>query len=121
MRRINSFTIARPLFRSTIRSLSNILVLNCGSSSIKYKVIDSKNKLILDQNSVERLTQSNYEGNMKTVLDAIKSTEITISAVGHRWVNGGDKYSSPVVISDKVEEDLTRTLPLAPYVHIIVM
>ncbi|MBE6047469.1 MAG: acetate kinase [Clostridium sp.] len=119
----------------------NILVINCGSSSLKYQLIDMEKENTMAQGLVERigLTGSSIaqkvNGNkhkievdmkdhkeaMKQVLDllvdgeygVIKSLD-EISAVGHRVVHGGERYLKSVVVDDKVMEDLKECVKLAP-------
>lgn len=118
-----------------------ILVINCGSSSLKYQLIDMANEGVLAQGLVERigidgiLTQK-VEGRdkyvvetdlkdhqiaidlvLKTLVDekqgVIKSMD-EISAVGHRVVHGGEKYSKSVLVNDEVLENLEDLVKLAP-------
>jgi len=119
-----------------------ILVINCGSSSLKYQLMDMENENPLSTGLVERigiegskLTQK-VEGREKYVLTApmknhkvaiahvietllddvqgvIKSMD-EIGAVGHRVVHGGEKYSSSVIINDEVMKDLEEFAVLAP-------
>ncbi|MBE6054479.1 MAG: acetate kinase [Clostridium sartagoforme] len=118
------------------------LVINCGSSSLKYQLIDMNTETSLVQGLVERigidgsiLTQkvegrekyiikeemANHKDAIKYVLDAlvdddngvIKSMN-EISAVGHRVVHGGEKYSHSVIIDDNVLESIKDCISLAP-------
>lgn len=118
-----------------------ILVINCGSSSLKYQLIDMSNNGVLAQGLVERigidgiLTQK-VDGRekyvvetdlkdhqiaidlvLKTLIDekqgVIKSMD-EISAVGHRVVHGGEKYSESVLVTDEVLENLQELIKLAP-------
>ena len=118
-----------------------ILVINCGSSSLKYQLIDMNDNNVLAQGLVERigidgiLTQK-VEGRdkyvvetdlkdhqvaidlvLKTLVDekqgVIKSMD-EISAVGHRVVHGGEKYSKSVLVNDEVLENLEDLVKLAP-------
>ena len=119
-----------------------VLVINCGSSSLKYQLIDMTNEQALAQGLVERigiegsiLTQK-VEGKEKYVVETplkdhqdaielvlkslvdethgvIKSMD-EISAVGHRVVHGGEKYATSVVINDEVLENLQDFVKLAP-------
>jgi acetate kinase len=119
-----------------------ILVINCGSSSLKYQLMDMENENPLSTGLVERigiegskLTQK-VEGRDKyvlatpmknhkiaiahvieTLLDdvqgVIKSAD-EIGAVGHRVVHGGEKYSASVIINDEVMKDLEEFSVLAP-------
>jgi acetate kinase len=119
-----------------------VLVINCGSSSLKYQLIDMDNEHALANGLVERigiegsvLTQR-VDGREKYVLtvpmkdhkDAIKHVLDTltdgvngviasmdeIGAVGHRVVHGGEKYADSVVIDDEVMKDLVDFSELAP-------
>ena len=120
-----------------------ILVLNCGSSSLKYQLIDMENEAVLCKGLVERigiegsiLTQKKdgVEGKyvkeqpMKDHQDAIKlvlegvldatyggvKEMAEINAVGHRVVHGGEKFASSVVVTDEVIEALKGCNDLAP-------
>ncbi|MDU5107543.1 MULTISPECIES: acetate kinase [unclassified Clostridium] len=118
------------------------LVINCGSSSLKYQLIDMETETSLVQGLVERigidgsiLTQKvegrekyiikedmkDHKAAIKHVLNAlvdekngvIKSMD-EISAVGHRVVHGGEKYSHSVIIDDNVLESIRDCISLAP-------
>lgn len=119
-----------------------ILVLNCGSSSIKYKLYNMDDESVLAQGGVERIgidnafikvTLPSGEKKMimhdmpdhkegvnfvfKTLLDpeigAIKSLE-EIDAVGHRVVQGGDKFNQSVIVDKSVEDGIEELCDLAP-------
>lgn len=118
------------------------LVINCGSSSLKYQLIDMETENSLVQGLVERigidgsiLTQKvegkekyiikedmpNHKAAIGHVLSAlvdedngvIKSMD-EIGAVGHRVVHGGEKYSHSVIIDDNVLESIKDCISLAP-------
>ena len=118
------------------------LVINCGSSSLKYQLIDMVNEEALAQGLVERigiegsvLTQKvegkdkyivkeemkDHKDAIRLVLEAlvdenngvIKSMD-EISAVGHRVVHGGEKYKESVVINDEVKANIEECFKLAP-------
>jgi acetate kinase len=118
------------------------LVINCGSSSLKYQLIDMETENSLVQGLVERigiegsiLTQKvegkdkyiikeampNHKAAIRLVLEAlvneghgvIKSMD-EISAVGHRVVHGGEKYSHSVIINDTVLDSIRECISLAP-------
>ena len=120
----------------------NILVINCGSSSLKYQLINMQNQEVLAKGLVERigiegsvLTQkvegrdkyiveqpmNSHKDAIRLVLDAlvdskngvIKSMD-EISAVGHRVVHGGEKYANSVLINDEVMAYLEECIKLAP-------
>ena len=117
-----------------------VLVINCGSSSLKYQLIDMVNEEALAQGLVERigiegsvLTQK-VEGKDKYIVkeemkdhkDAIRlvlealvdktngviSSMEEINAVGHRVVHGGEKYKESVVINDEVKANIEECFKL---------
>ncbi|MBC8062623.1 MAG: acetate kinase [Clostridiaceae bacterium] len=119
-----------------------ILVINCGSSSLKYQLMDMDNEYALAKGIVERigiegsiLTQKvegrekyiikvpmeTHKNAIKLVLEAlvdetngvIKSMD-EIGAVGHRVVHGGEFYSESVIIDEKVMENIKACVKLAP-------
>lgn len=119
-----------------------VLVLNCGSSSIKYKLYDMNGqkelasggiekiglpdsflKFTLSDGSKQVITQEIKEHTagieliLKTLTDAkygvIKSLD-QIDAVGHRVVHGGDKFCSSVVINQEVIDKIEECVDLAP-------
>ena len=119
-----------------------VLVINCGSSSLKYQLIDMNTEESLVSGLVERigiegsvLTQKvegkdkyiikedmkNHKDAIKLVLEALTNKEQAvinsmdeISAVGHRVVHGGEKYSDSVLIDEEVIESIKDCIPLAP-------
>lgn len=119
-----------------------ILVLNCGSSSIKYKLYDMDNESVLAQGGVERIgldeafikvkldnsdkrtimadLPTHKEGValvFKCLLDkeigALKSLD-EIDAVGHRIVQGGDKFNESCIVTPEVEAGIDELCDLAP-------
>ena len=96
------------------RHASNILVLNCGSSSIKYKVINVETATTHLRGNLDRLAAKDYDPAVKSILCDIQDSNIEVSAVGHRWVNGGERFRDSVVISPTIEQDLNDLISLAP-------
>lgn len=118
------------------------LVINCGSSSLKYQLIDMKTEESLVQGLVERigiqgsvLTQKadgkdkyvinteikDHKDAIKLVLEALVdkvhgviASMDEILAIGHRVVHGGEKYSKSVLITDEVLESIKDCIVLAP-------
>ena len=119
-----------------------VLVLNCGSSSIKYKLYNMDNETVLAQGGVERIGLDNAfikvkltNGEKKQIMadlpthkegvslvfkclldpefGAIKDLK-EIDAVGHRIVQGGDKYNKSVIVDKQVEQDIEELCDLAP-------
>lgn len=119
-----------------------ILVLNCGSSSVKYKLIDTADEKVLAEGGVEKiglpdgflkykqkdgnkaikeLGMTDHKGAVKAVLDiltdpkdgCIKSYS-EIDAVGHRVVHGGEKFAKSVLLTDEVLQQVKDCYDLAP-------
>ncbi|WP_374713625.1 acetate/propionate family kinase [Symbiobacterium terraclitae] len=118
-----------------------ILVLNCGSSSIKYQLLDMETESVLAIGKVERVGMEDaifeYKGSgekvkeIGTILDhtagvrkvlkaltdpehgVIKNPE-EIAAVGHRVVHGGEAFVRSVIIDDQVKRTLRELFDLAP-------
>lgn len=118
-----------------------ILVINAGSSSLKYQLLDSETHDVLAKGLCERIGidgcvkhtpsgKDDYKADIalpthaeaiKTVLElltspaygVIKSVD-EINAVGHRVVHGGEKFSGSVLINDEVMKTLEDCIPLAP-------
>ncbi|WP_297136681.1 acetate/propionate family kinase [Terrisporobacter sp.] len=120
-----------------------VLVLNCGSSSLKYQLIDMENEAVLCVGLVERIgiegsilkqekdgvegkyiveqSMKNHEEAIKLVLDAVVDPTYggvkdikEVEAVGHRVVHAGEKFATSVVINDEVEAALKECIDLAP-------
>ena len=119
-----------------------VLVINCGSSSLKYQLIDMTTEESLAQGLVERigiegsvLTQkvegrdkyivkqpmADHKDAIKLVLEALVdekngviSSMDEISAVGHRVVHGGEKYNKSVIIDAEVKAYIEECFKLAP-------
>ena len=120
----------------------DILVINCGSSSLKYQLIDMEGEKVLAKGLVERIgiegsrikhepinaekvvieePIQDHKKALKMVVEAIVSKEHgviesmnQITAVGHRVVHGGEDFSKSVIITDKVMEALEKNIELAP-------
>ncbi|MDR2057192.1 MAG: acetate kinase [Dysgonamonadaceae bacterium] len=119
-----------------------ILVLNCGSSSIKYKLLDMASHAVLAQGGIEKigltgsflkLTLPNgdkvvlegeileHQTGIEYILGVITSKKYgciqsltEIDAVGHRVVHGGEKFNSSVVINEEVIQKIIECIDLAP-------
>lgn len=92
-----------------------ILVLNSGSSSIKYKLFDiSKHgEKLLDKGLTERIGEKipSHKEALKIILDKLGSK---IDAVGHRVVHGGDRFNKSILIDDNVIKAISDFIELAP-------
>lgn len=121
-----------------------ILVVNAGSSSLKYQLIDMENESVLAKGNCEQIgTESTFTHKvpsdeiknikalpmemqdhaaaLKIVLDALVDAEHgvigsvkEIDAVGHRVLHGGEKFSGSVLVDDKVEEAIKECFDLGP-------
>ncbi len=120
-----------------------VLVINAGSSSLKYQLIDMENKSVLAKGLCERIGIDGHlkhtplvEGKVKfdedipmpthseaiaAVIEKLTDSECgvltsmsEIDAVGHRVVHGGEAFASSVLIDEKVMAALEECIPLAP-------
>ena len=118
-----------------------LLVLNSGSSSLKYQLIEMETEQVLAKGNFERIGQSNsflthkvgdckhkferpvsnHEKAIKFVLTRLESKQYgviksvdEIDAIGHRIVHGGEKYTEPTVITPEVLDGLKTIVDLAP-------
>ena len=118
-----------------------VLVINCGSSSLKYQLIDSRSEEVLAAGLCERIgidgrmTHTPSSGNtvvkndplpdhgaaIQAVLSALRdkahgviSSLGEIGAVGHRLVHGGEKFAASVIINDEVIAEVEACNDLAP-------
>ncbi|MBF5030503.1 MULTISPECIES: acetate kinase [unclassified Micromonospora] len=95
--------------------MSRILVLNSGSSSVKYRLYDGDD--VLDKGTVERIGEpgggpADHESAVREIIGRLDLTGL--SGVGHRVVHGGRKFSAPVRIDDAVVTAIEDLVPLAP-------
>lgn len=120
----------------------NILVINCGSSSLKYQLIDMDRKEVLAKGLAERIgieggrvkyeatgkdeivieeVLADHKAALKIVLDSLKHEEYgavksldEIDAVGHRVVHGGEAFAESVIIDEKVMQAINDNVEIAP-------
>jgi len=119
----------------------NVLVVNCGSSSLKYQLLNMENESIIAKGICERIgidgsfikhtTEGqdsvkvmvdfpNHKVAIAKVLSMLTEGETAcvkpeeISAVGHRVVHGGEKFNKSVLITEEVEEAIRKCCELAP-------
>ena len=90
----------------------NILVINSGSSSVKYQIIDSATNAVLFVGKKERLKQGGHQQAIEQLLADAK--QFDIAAVGHRVVHGGDSFHDATLIDDVVLATIEEWVPLAP-------
>ena len=119
----------------------NVLVINCGSSSLKFQLINSESEEVLAKGLCERIgidgsltyqpaggekvksdkAMPTHTEAIQFVIDALTDPETgvvksldEIGAVGHRVVHGGEKFASSVVITDEVKKAIEECNDLAP-------
>ncbi len=91
--------------------MSRVLVLNCGSSTVKYRAFENADETA--KGLIERLSSpADFDGALRRILD---DTDVDdLAAVGHRVVHGGDSFTGPVVLDDEVIRTIESLVPLAP-------
>lgn len=122
--------------------MMNILVLNCGSSSVKYKLLEIEQNVTLAEGGVEKiglpdafikvklddgskkniaLDISDHTGAIKAILNILTDAELgciksfdEIDAVGHRVVHGGEKFNKSVLITTEVKDMIKECYGIAP-------
>ena len=117
-----------------------ILVINAGSSSLKYQVIDTNENKVLTKGLCERIgidgrhtnktnggkfveevAMPNHSAALKVVVDCLLSDNVPtiaalsdIDAIGHRVLHAGEKFKDSVLITDEVMVELEKLIPLGP-------
>ncbi len=119
-----------------------VLVINCGSSSAKFQLIDTSDGEVLSRGIIDRIGFDNsdftytpgsgsktvetlpvqdHKVALRCILERLTDKKVgvlkdlsEIGAVGHRFVNGGNYFLDSVVWDEKVHERLKKTLDLAP-------
>ncbi|WP_373740601.1 acetate kinase [Neisseria sp.] len=114
-----------------------ILVLNCGSSSLKGAVLDNDSGEVLlsclaeklnlpdayitfkyngEKHKVELAAHPDHTGAVETLMAEMKTRglDTRVGAVGHRVVSGGELYSDSILITDEVVAGIEKCIPLAP-------
>jgi len=98
----------------------NVLVVNCGSSSLKAAIVDHDSGAKLSETLVERIGEAEVADHGVALERALPQLmaeapdDTTIEAVGHRVVHGGESLTEPTMIDDVVEQEIERLSELAP-------
>ena len=120
----------------------NVLIINCGSSSLKYQLIDSESENVLAKGLCERIgipgsaiihqpgggdkittevDMPDHTTSVRLVIEKLTDAQVgvigsldEIGAVGHRIVHGGEKFAGSVVITDEVIGEIEKCSDLAP-------
>jgi acetate kinase len=103
-------------------SESPVLVLNAGSSSLKYQLVVPETGNVLAKGLIEKIGEggsdvADHTQAMHVVADQLAEAGVdlaTVRAVGHRVVHGGPDFSDPVIIDDTVLAEIEDLIPLAP-------
>ncbi|MEO7125493.1 MAG: acetate kinase [Nakamurella sp.] len=90
------------------------LVLNAGSSSLKYQLVEPVSGHVAAKGLVERIGRSAADYTEALAKVQADLPDVTITAVGHRVVHGGDKFSAPTMITPSVLGAIKELIPLAP-------
>jgi acetate kinase len=101
-----------------------VLVLNAGSSSLKYQLVVPETAQVQAKGIVERIGEpgspvADHGAAMRTMAKDLAASGIDLDAVGlravgHRVVHGGPDFTDPTIIDDKVIEEIKDLIPLAP-------
>ncbi|WP_429024569.1 propionate kinase [Aeromonas veronii] len=112
---------------------SLVLVINCGSSSVKFSVLDSKTcevvicgmadgietehpQLTIDKNPATPLPENNHSCALAAIAEELKLRGLldAITLVGHRIAHGGNEFSEAAIIDERVLAKIRQVSPLAP-------
>ncbi len=92
-----------------------VLILNCGSSSVKYRLMQPASGESLADGVIEQV--DDYPKALQQVFDAVSAAGVSaaeIAGVGHRVVHGGRRFYRPTLIGDELIAELEKLAPLAP-------
>ena len=92
----------------------NILVINCGSSSVKFKVFNMGSNEQVLKGKVEEIGTKVSDHSEALKLIIAQTKDIKIDCIGHRVVHGGEKFVNPALLNDSVIVELKKLEPLAP-------
>lgn len=101
-----------------------ILVINAGSSSVKYQLFDMQRQSSLATGLIDRIGEpqapvASHQQALEQMVDHLKSSGLLtsldqLSAIGHRVVHGGEQFRQPTLIDTDVIQAIRRVVPLAP-------
>ncbi len=93
----------------------SILVINAGSSSIKYSLYSAKTLSVIDHGLLEEIRNHDEGFELMRAQLRLHHIDITdINAIGHRVVHGGERFHEPALIDDALIQEITALIPLAP-------
>jgi acetate kinase len=103
--------------------MSRVLVVNSGSSSLKYQLIELTGELTLAKGLIERIGESaanvpDHTAAFRLMLDGLREQGIDpadpIAAIAHRVVHGGERFVEPTIVTDEVKQTIDELSVLAP-------
>jgi acetate kinase len=97
--------------------IRSVFVLNTGSSSVKFRVVDPSTGAVGAEGLVERIDEPGSDTpDHRAAIDGILAglDRASIDAVGHRIVHGGERFVQATLIDDEVERGIEQLAPLAP-------
>jgi acetate kinase len=96
--------------------VSSILVINSGSSSLKYQLIDMATHTPVTAGLIERVTDHGaaFAEMLERIEEVGPDALAELSGVGHRVVHGGTLFAAPVVVTDEIIRQIDSLAPLAP-------
>lgn len=95
--------------------MNRVLVLNCGSSSVKYRLFEASETVasgLIEKIGEPGSAVADHAAALTQVMSTVDLGSLT--AVGHRVVHGGTRFSAPTLIDDHVMEAVRELIPLAP-------
>ena len=113
----------------------NVLVVNAGSSSLKYQLLDTDTREVFAKGNCERIGSDmgifghsenggakqteeapfpDHRSAIARVLEELEKTDFTIDGIGHRIVQGGWHFDDSAVVDDEVMAKILEVAPLAP-------
>jgi len=92
-----------------------ILIINSGSSSIKYKLFDMPSECLINKGAIEHIGEdgskfNNHYSGLKIILEEIK----LVDAVGHRVVHGAEDFNRPALVNSRVIKVIKKCCAIAP-------
>lgn len=94
----------------------SVLVLNAGSSSLKFRVLDASERTVV-RGTVERVDETGWDDAFDQVSRSLREHDVepaALEAIGHRVVHGGDRYTEATLVDERVERGIEELVALAP-------
>jgi acetate kinase len=111
-------------YKISSKKNQTILTINCGSSSIKYKLFQFPQEKLLAKGEIEKIGEkgaavSNHVQGIESILKRLIDGKVLekleqIDAIGHRVVHGAEEFDKPVIINNKIIQKIKKYAKLAP-------